>query len=104
MTFPFSYWSAFLFYSLMVFLEAVSGCTEAEVYLADLADNAGADDVPLSAAMLAGLPALDYWDVNLGCVEPHSGRWYMAEVSPDGYWSIRRSGESTKRVKVLRRW
>lgn len=67
----------------MVFLEAASRRVEAEVHLADLVDNAGADDVPLFAAVLPGLPALDGWDMNQGRVEPHSGKGYMAAVSSD---------------------
>lgn len=57
----------------MIFLEAVSGCIEAEAHLADLADNAGADDMPLLAAVLAALPVLDDWDMNQGHVKPHGG-------------------------------
>ena len=47
----------------MVALEAVSISIEAEVDLADLANNVRAIYVTLPAAVLAGLPVQEEWDM-----------------------------------------
>ena len=56
-------WSTDLCHSLIVALEAVSISIEAEVDLTDLADKVRANYVILPAAVLAGLPVQEEWDM-----------------------------------------
>lgn len=57
----------------MVLLETVLGCVEAEVNLADLADNVCMDDVPLIATVLTGQSVLEDRDMEQEYVKAHRG-------------------------------
>ena len=76
----------------MVRHKAVSLCVEAQVDLANPADEVRPDDVILSAAELAGLAGrMVVGGVEQGLVKPHSIVWCLRPLTTysldDGHWA-----------------